>query len=103
MDNQDKQGQTCRKIQSCMGIQFQIISVKFEFFNICELKSYDTRKKTLSIIFEECSCGKKRAIIFFFIHLSIKPTEKFTDKHVEDIKFNYTLSNTATFFKFNEQ
>ena len=32
-----------------MGIQFQIISVNFEFLNICELKSCDTRKKTLFI------------------------------------------------------
>ena len=61
-----------------MGIQFQIISLKFNFFNNCELKSYDSRKKTLSIKFEECSCVRKRPIIFLFsIHLSIKPTKKF--------------------------
>ena len=67
-----------------MGIQFQIFSVKFEFFIICELKSYNTRKKTLSIKFEECSCVRKCAIIFLFsIHVS-KPMEKFTDKGIED-------------------
>ena len=101
MGNQDKH---VAKYSVYMGIQFQIISGKFEFFNICELKSYDTRKKILSIKFEECSCVRKRAIIFLFsIHLSIKPTEKFTDKRIEDIKINYVLSNTATFLKFNEQ
>ena len=62
MGNQDKH---VVKYSICMGIQFQIIWVKFEFFNICELKSCDTRKKTLSIKFEECSCVRKRAIIFF--------------------------------------
>ena len=73
--------------------------MKFEFFNICELKSYDTRKKTLPIKFKECNCVRKRAIIFLFsIHLSIKLTEKFTDKRIEDVKVNYTLSNTAIFF-----
>ena len=86
MGNQDKH---VAKYSVFIGIQFQIISVKLEFFNICELKSYDTRKKTLSIKFEKWSCVKKRAIIFlFFIPFLIKPTEKFTDKRIEDIKIN---------------
>ena len=32
------------KYSVCMGIQCQIISVKFKFSNICELLTYDTRK-----------------------------------------------------------
>ena len=36
----------------CMGIQCQIISVKFKFSNICELKPYGTRKKILLMKFE---------------------------------------------------
>ena len=32
----------------------------------------------------------------------MKQTEKFTDKRIENIKINYTLSNTAPFFKVNE-
>ena len=58
-------GKHVAKYSVYMGIQFQIISVKIEFFNICEFKSYDTRKKNLSIKFEECSYFRKRAIIFF--------------------------------------
>ena len=83
-------GTHAAKYSVCMGIQLQIIWVKFELFNICELKSYDTRKKILFIKFEECSCVRKRAINFLFsIHLLIKPTEKFTD--------------TAIFLKFDKE
>ena len=77
MGNQDKH---VAKYSVCMGIQFHIILVKFEFFNICELKSYNARKKTLSIKFEKCSCVRKGTIfVFFSIHLSIKLTEKPTN------------------------
>ena len=49
-----------------------VFSVSVKFFNICELKTNDTRKKTLLIKFEECSCGRKRAIEFLFsIHLCV--------------------------------
>ena len=63
------------KYSVCIGIQFKKISVKFEFFYICELKSYDTRKKTLSIKFEECSCVKKHAIIFFVFHTVVNKAD----------------------------
>ena len=60
-----------------MGTQCLIFSVKLKFSSICELEGYDTvttRKQSLFIKSEECSN------FLFSIHLSIKPTEKFTDK-----------------------
>ena len=41
-------------------------------------------------------------IFLFSIHSSIKRTEKFTDKCIENIEINCTLSNTATFHEFDE-
>ena len=38
-----------------------MILVKFKLFNVCELKTRDTRKK------EECSYVRKRTIIFFVV------------------------------------
>ena len=52
------------------GIQCHLISVKFEFCNIYELKTYDTRKKISLIKFEGCSCLRMRAVIFSF-HLFV--------------------------------
>ena len=40
----------------CMGIQCQIISVKFYFFDIYKLKTYNAWKKILLIKFERCRC-----------------------------------------------
>ena len=43
-----------------------------QFSNICELKTYNTRKKTLISKFKECSCIRKRAInVFASIRLSV--------------------------------
>ena len=37
-------GKHAAKNSVCMGIKCQIISVKFKFSNICELKTHDTSK-----------------------------------------------------------
>ena len=46
MGNQDKH---VAKYSVCRGIQFQIISLKFKFPDIYELKTHATRKTTLLI------------------------------------------------------
>ena len=45
MANQGKQLLPNTVYSVCMGIQCQIILVKFKFANSCELKTYYTRKK----------------------------------------------------------
>ena len=47
-----------------MGIECQIISLKFKFSNICKLKTHDTRKRSLLIKFEEYRSVRKRIINF---------------------------------------
>ena len=49
LGNVANQGKHAAKYHVCMGIQRQIISLKFKFCNICELKTHDTRKTTLLI------------------------------------------------------
>ena len=74
---------TCRQIQCLYWNQ---VSNNLNFLIlICELKTYDTRKKTSLVKFEECSCVRKRAInVFLFPYIcQLKPVEvheKNTDK-----------------------
>ena len=64
----DNPGKRTAKYSLVRRIQYQIISVKFEFSNGNELKTYDTRKTILPIKFEECSCVRRRAVNCFVFH-----------------------------------
>ena len=66
------QGKHASKYSVCMGIQCEIISVKFKFSSIYELKIYDTRKKILFINF-----NLKFTILgrFYSPNLTISPRE----------------------------
>ena len=59
------------KYRVCMGTQFRIISLKFKFSNIYELKTHVTRRTTLLIRFEECSCVRKCVINFCFLYVCL--------------------------------
>ena len=89
-----------------MGIQCQILSVKFKFYYICTLKTYDTRRKILLIQnFKECSWVTKRAINYFLsILLSIErsPSLRIKWRQMYGRKY-FTLSSTATYrVKFDD-
>lgn len=64
----DNQGKRTAKYSLVWRIQCQKISVKFEFSNINELKTYDTRKTILPIKFEGCSCVRRRSVNCFVFH-----------------------------------
>ena len=84
-------------------VRCKIILVNCKLSNICELKTYDSRKKTLLIKFEECSYVRKRTIIIFFVfHAFVNKTDgKIYRQTMENKNLNCTLFNTATFLKFN--
>ena len=69
------QGKRAAKDSVCMGIQCQIISLKFKFCKICELKTLDTRKTILFIKFEECSCVRKRVISSYVFHTFVNKAD----------------------------
>ena len=77
-------GKHAVKYSVCMGVHYRIISVKFKFSNIRELKTHDIRKKIYPSNMRNAAVLESVQLIFVFHAFVCKFSVDLIDKCMEN-------------------